>query len=107
MLSLTLVAVQLAMVQFSPRIVALDPARPPQPVRNRPVLRHLRLLDDRAEEVNGKSSAGGPVPGLSTVVDYALILSAIGDAQVLYVHHTAQSIRVGGLIGLVGDEDAW
>jgi uncharacterized membrane protein len=37
------------------------------------------------------------------VVDYALILSAIATL-VLYVHHTAQSIRIGGLIGLVGDE---
>jgi uncharacterized membrane protein len=54
-------------------------------------------------EVNGKSSSGGPVPGLSVVVDFALILSVI-VTLVLYVHHTAQSIRVGGLIGLVGDE---
>ncbi len=102
-LSLTLVAVQLAMGQFSPRIV-------------RSILQDRRsqfaiglftgtfaLSVTVLREVNGKSSAGGPVPGLATVVDYALILSAI-VTLVLYVHHTAQSIRVGGLIGLVGGE---
>jgi uncharacterized membrane protein len=100
-LSLTLVAVQLAMGQFSPRIVRA-------------------ILHDRRSqfaiglfigtwaytmtvlrEVNGNGS--GPVPGLAVVVDYLLILGAI-TTLVLFVHHTAQSIRVGGLIGLVGDE---
>ena len=51
-------------------------------------------------EVN--SSGGGPVPGLAILVDYGLILSAI-VVLVLYVHHTAQSIRAGGLIGWVAD----
>jgi uncharacterized membrane protein len=102
-LSLTLVAVQLAMGQFSPRIVRA-------------------ILHDRRSqfaiglfigtfaysmtvlrEVNGKSAGGGPVPGLAALVGYALILGAI-VTLVLYMHHTAQSIRVGGIIGLVGDE---
>src|SRR4051812_6383324 len=48
------------------------------------------------------SSTGGALPGLAIVVDYALILSSI-VVLVLYVHHTAQSIRVGGLIGWVAD----
>src|SRR3954462_12350529 len=97
-LSLTLVAVQLAMGQFSPRIVRA-------------------ILHDRRSqftigmfigtwaytmtvlrEINGNSSGGGSLPGLAVVVDYGLILSAI-IVLVLYVHHTAQSIRVGGLIG--------
>ena len=43
------------------------------------------------------------MPGLAVSVDYALILSAI-VTLVLFVHHTGQSIRVGGLIGLVADE---
>ena len=42
------------------------------------------------------------MPGLAVIVDYALILSAI-VVLVLYVHHTAQSIRVGGMIGWVAD----
>jgi uncharacterized membrane protein len=101
-LSLTLVAVQLAMGQFSPRIVRA-------------------ILHDRRSQfaiglfigtwaytmtvlrdVNGRTSSA-PVPGLAVTVDYLLILSAI-TTLVLFVHHTAQSIRVGGLIGLVGDE---
>jgi uncharacterized membrane protein len=53
-------------------------------------------------EVNVTSSGGGRLPGLALVVDYGLILSAI-VVLVLYVHHTAQSIRVGGLIGWVAD----
>jgi uncharacterized membrane protein len=98
-LSLTLVAVQLAMGQFSPRIVRA-------------------ILHDRRSQLavglfigtfaysmtvlREISSTGGPVPGLAVVVDYVLILSAI-VVLVLYVHHTAQSIRVGGLIGWVAD----
>jgi uncharacterized membrane protein len=53
-------------------------------------------------EVNGNSSGGGSLPGLAIVVNYGLILSAI-VVLVLYVNHTAQSIRVGGLIGWVAD----
>ncbi len=98
-LSLTLVAVQLAMGQFSPRIVRA-------------------ILHDRRSQlavglfigtfaysmtVLREVSAGGPVPGLAVVVNYGLILSAI-VVLVLYVHHTAQSIRVGGMIGWVADE---
>jgi uncharacterized membrane protein len=54
-------------------------------------------------ELNGKASGPAPVPGLAVSVDYALILCAI-VTLVLFVHHTGQSIRVGGLIGLVADE---
>ena len=98
-LSLTLVAVQLAMGQFSPRIVRA-------------------ILHDRRSQLavglfigtfaysmtvlREVSSGGGPLPGLAIVVDYGLILSAI-VVLVLFVHHTAQSIRVGGLIGWVAD----
>ena len=98
-LSLTLVAVQLAMGQFSPRIVRA-------------------ILHDRRSQLavglfigtfaysmtvlREVSSGGGPLPGLAILVDYGLILSAI-VVLVLFVHHTAQSIRVGGLIGWVAD----
>jgi uncharacterized membrane protein len=50
-------------------------------------------------EVKG---SGGPLPGLAIAVDYGLILAAI-VVLVLYVHHTAQSIRVGGMVGWVAD----
>jgi uncharacterized membrane protein len=99
-LSLTLVAVQLAMGQFSPRIVRA-------------------ILHDRRSQLavglfigtfaytitvlrEVSTSGGEPLPGLAVMVDYGLILSAV-VVLVLYVNHTAQSIRVGGLIGWVAD----
>jgi uncharacterized membrane protein len=99
-LSLTLVAVQLAMGQFSPRIVRA-------------------ILHDRRSQLaiglfigsfaysmtvlrEVKTSGAGQVPGLAVLVDYGLILSSI-VALVLYVNHTAQSIRVGGLIAWVAN----
>src|SRR5678816_2089932 len=51
-------------------------------------------------ELNG--SGGEPLPGLAIIVNYGLILSAI-VVLVLYVNYTAQSLRVGGLIGRVAD----
>jgi uncharacterized membrane protein len=98
-LSLTLVAVQLAMGQFSPRIVRA-------------------ILHDRRSQfavglfigtfayamtvLRNIDSSGGALPGLAVVVAYALILAAIA-VLVLYVQHTAESIRAGGLIGWVAD----
>ena len=100
-LSLTLVAVQLAMGQFSPRIVRaiLHDRRSQLAVGL--FIGTFAYSMTVLREVNGKSS-GAPVPGLAVVVGYGLILTAI-VVLVLYVHHTAQSIRVGGLIGLVAD----
>jgi uncharacterized membrane protein len=101
-LSLTLVAVQLAMGQFSPRIVRaiLNDRRSQLAIGL--FIGTFAYSMTVLREVNGKSS-GAPVPGLAVIVDYGLILSAI-VVLVLYVHHTAQSIRVGGLIGWVADE---
>jgi uncharacterized membrane protein len=100
-LSLTLVAVQLAMGQFSPRIVRaiLHDRRSQLAVGlfigtfaySMTVLREVDV-----------SSGASQLPGLAIVVNYGLILSSI-VVLVLYVHHTAQSIRVGGLIGWVAD----
>lgn len=99
-LTLTLVLVQLAMGQFSPRIVRA-------------------LLNDRRTQLAlglfGATFAyamlvlrridpqGGVLPGLSVLVAYALMLSSIG-VLILYLHHTGQKLRVAGLIDLVGDE---
>jgi uncharacterized membrane protein len=101
-LSLTLVAVQLAMGQFSPRIVRaiLHDRRSQLAVGL--FIGTFAYSMTVLREVNGNSSGSASVPGLAIVVDYALILSAI-VVLVLYVHHTAQSIRVGGLIGWVAD----
>src|SRR5919107_4470446 len=99
-LTLTLVLVQLAMGQFSPRIVRA-------------------LLNDRRTQLSiglfGATFAyamlvlrridpqGGVLPGLSVLVAYVLMLSSIG-VLILYLHHTGQRLTVAGLIDLVGDE---
>jgi uncharacterized membrane protein len=99
-LTVTLVAVQLAMGQFSPRIVGA-------------------LLNDRfsqlaiglfgatflvtvltLREVRGSDT--GTVPGLSMLLSYVLMLASI-VVLVLFVHHAGQGLRVAGLIDLVGD----
>jgi uncharacterized membrane protein len=99
-LTVTLVAVQLAMGQFSPRIVGA-------------------LLNDRfnqlaiglfgatflvsvltLREVRGSDT--GTVPGLSMLLCYVLMLASI-VVLVLFVHHAGQGLRVAGLIDLVGD----
>jgi uncharacterized membrane protein len=99
-LTVTLVAVQLAMGQFSPRIVGA-------------------LLGDRwsqlaiglfgasflvtvltLREIRGSDT--GTVPGLSMLLCYLLMLASI-VVLVLYVHHAGQGLRVAGLIDLVGD----
>ncbi|MGY1794585.1 DUF2254 domain-containing protein [Geodermatophilus sp. SYSU D00525] len=99
-LTVTLVAVQLAMGQFSPRIVGA-------------------LLNDRfsqlaiglfgatflvavltLREIRGSDT--GTVPGLSMLLCYLLMLASI-VVLVLFVHHAGQGLRVAGLIDLVGD----
>jgi uncharacterized membrane protein len=101
-LSLTLVAVQLAMGQFSPRIVRaiLHDRRSQLAVGL--FIGTFAYSMTVLREVNGNSSGGGSVPGLAVAVDYGLILAAV-VVLVLYVNHTAQSLRVGGLLGRVAD----
>jgi uncharacterized membrane protein len=99
-LTVTLVAVQLAMGQFSPRIVAA-------------------LLTDRFSQLSIglfgatfvvsvlalreiRGSDTGTVPGLSVLLAYLLMFTSI-VVLILFVHHTGQGLRVGGLIDLVGD----
>ena len=99
-LTLTLVVVQLAMGQFSPRIVrALLSDRRTQLAIGLFVTTFvysmlvLRRID----------SQGDVLPGLSVLVAYALMLASI-VGLILYLHHSGQRLRVGGLISLVGDE---
>ena len=101
-LTITLVAVQLAMGQFSPRIVRA-------------------LLDDHGNQVAvalfgatftfaifslraiGTGPGGDPTPGVTVLTAFVLV-AASAAALVVFVHHAAQQLRVGGLIDLVGDE---
>jgi uncharacterized membrane protein len=99
-LTVTLVAVQLAMGQFSPRIVGA-------------------LLTDRFSQVSIglfattfvvavatlreiRGSDTGTVPGLSVLLAYLLVASSV-VMVILFVHHAGQGLRVAGLIDLVGD----
>ena len=102
-LSLTLVAVQLAMGQFSPRIVRAILHDRRSQLAIGLFIGTFAYSMTVLRELNGNTSGSAPVPGLAVSVDYALILGAI-VTLVLFVHHTAQSIRVGGLIGLVAEE---
>jgi uncharacterized membrane protein len=100
-LTVTLVAVQLAMGQFSPRIVG-------------------SLLADRfsqlaiglfgatflvsvltLREITGFET--GNVPGLSMLLAYLLMFASV-VLLILFVHHAGQGLRVAGLIDLVGDQ---
>ncbi len=99
-LTITMVVVQLAMGQFSPRIVQTF-------LRDKPsqlaiglfvaTFAHAMLA---MREVH--FDRGGSVPGLAIVVAYVLIVISIA-ALVLYVHHIGQSLRVSALLELVGD----
>src|SRR3954451_13010268 len=101
-LTVTLVAVQLAMGQFSPRIVRA-------------------LLNDRGDQLaiaifgatftfaifSLRAIETGPggeaVPGVTVLTALALAAASV-FALFLFVHHASQRLRVGALIDLVGDE---
>jgi|SRR5579875_3481890 len=101
-LTVMTLGVQLAMQQFSPRIVRA-------------------LLDDRRSQlahglfagtflfcmvavaaVDDKGSAGHQVPSVTVAFAYLLLLASL-VTLVAYVHHAGQSLRVAGLVDLVGD----
>jgi uncharacterized membrane protein len=100
-LTITMVVVQLAMAQFSPRIVQTF-------LKDRPsqfaiglfvaTFAHalLTLREVRFED-------GGQVPGVAIMVAYVLVLTSIA-MLVLYVHHIGRSLRVSSLIELVGSD---
>jgi uncharacterized membrane protein len=98
-LTVTTVAVQLAMGQFSPRIVrALLTDRWNQVAIGLfgatfvYALLVLREVDDKT----------GRVPGVSVVVALVLMLASLA-ALYFYVHHASGALRASGLIDLVGD----
>lgn len=101
-LTVVTVAVQLAMGQFSPRIVgALLRDRSSQLTHGlfAATLVYALLA---IPQVDDSADGGGYVPGLTVLVAYLLMLASV-VALVLYVHHAGQTLRVAGLIDLVGD----
>src|SRR4051812_29767053 len=98
-LTITMVVVQLAMGQFSPRIVQTILRDKPSQVAVGLFVATFAHAMLALREVNFDDQT---VPGLAIVVAYALVLASI-VLLVVYVHHIGQSLRVSALIELVGD----
>ncbi len=101
-LTVLTLGVQLAMQQFSPRIVrALLADRRSQVAHGLFAATFLYCMVTVAK-VNDKGSPGNQVPSVTVALAYALLLASL-VSLVAYVHHAGQSLRVAGLIDLVGD----
>jgi uncharacterized membrane protein len=99
-LTVTMVAVQLAMGQFSPRIVAalISDRRNQLAIGLFGATFTYALLVLREVDDQG----AGVVPGLSVVVAVVLMLASIA-VLFLFVQHAGRLLRASGLIDLVGD----
>jgi uncharacterized membrane protein len=102
-LTITMVVVQLAMGQFSPRIVQ-------RILRDKPSQLAIGLFVATfvhavltIREVVDRGDGTGQVPGIAVATSYLLVLASIA-ALVIYVHHIGQALRVSALIELVGDD---
>ena len=102
-LTITMVVVQLAMGQFSPRIVQ-------RILRDKPSQLAIGLFVATfvhavltIREVVDRGDGTGQVPGIAVATSYLLVLASIA-VLVIYVHHIGQSLRVSALIELVGDD---
>jgi uncharacterized membrane protein len=97
-LTITMVVVQLAMGQFSPRIVQTF-------LRDKPsqfaVGLFVATFAHSVIALREVHTDPASVPGLAIVVAFMLVLVSI-VVLVLYVHHIGQSLRVASLIELVG-----
>ena len=102
-LTITMVVVQLAMGQFSPRIVQrILRDKPSQLAIGLFVATFVHaILALREVTINGDGT--GNVPGVAVVTAFVLVLASIA-VLVVYVQHIGQALRVSALIELVGDE---
>ena len=102
-LTITMVVVQLAMGQFSPRIVQ-------RILRDKPSQLAIGLFVATfvhavltIREVVDRGDGTGRVPGIALATSYLLVLASIA-VLVIYVHHIGQALRVSALIELVGSD---
>ena len=102
-LTITMVVVQLAMGQFSPRIVQrILRDKPSQLAIGLFVATFVHaLLTLRAVTDNGDGT--GQVPGIALYAAFLLVFASI-VVLVIYVQHIGQALRVSALIELVGKE---
>jgi uncharacterized membrane protein len=99
-LTVTMVVVQLAMGQFSPRIVQTILQDKPSQIAIGLFVATFAHAMIALPQVNFEA---GTVPGLAVVVAYVLVLASI-VVLVVYVDHIGKSLRASALIELVGDE---
>jgi uncharacterized membrane protein len=100
-LTVTMVVVQLAMGQFSPRIVQrILQDKPSQFAIGLFVATFVHAIL-ALREVTIEGDGTGQVPGVAVVTAFVLVLVSIA-VLVIYVHHIGRSLRVSALIELVG-----
>lgn len=99
-LAITMVVVQLAMAQFSPRIVqTFLQDKPSQNAIGLFVMTFVQsMLSMREVHVSEEEPV---VPGLSVLVTFLLVVVDI-VVLVIYIHHIGRALRVSALIELVG-----
>lgn len=102
-LTITMVVVQLAMGQFSPRIVQ-------RILRDKPSQLAIGLFVATfvhailtLRDVTDNGDGTGHVPGIAVVAAFLLVLASIA-VLVIYVQHLGQALRVSALIELVGKD---
>jgi uncharacterized membrane protein len=102
-LTITMVVVQLAMGQFSPRIVQrILRDKPSQFAIGLFVATFVHAILALREVATG-GEGGGHVPGIAVLTSFLLVLASIA-VLVVYVQHIGQALRVSALIELVGDD---
>jgi uncharacterized membrane protein len=99
-LTVTLVVVQLAMGQFSPRIVAALLADRFSQLAIGLFAATFVVAVLALREIRGSDT--GTVPGVSVLLTYVLMVASL-VTLILFVHHAGQTMRATGLIDLVGD----
>lgn len=103
-LTIVLVVVQLAMGQFSPRIVQrLLRDRPSQIAIGLFVATFVHTLLAIREVDLGTGNDPGHVPGVAVLAAFVLALTSIA-VLVMYVHHVGQALRISALVELAGNE---
>jgi uncharacterized membrane protein len=102
-LTITMVVVQLAMGQFSPRIVQrILQDKPSQLAIGLFVATFVHAMLT-LREVTNNGDGTGKVPGIAVLVGFLLVLASIA-VLVIYVQHIGQALRVSALIELVGED---
>jgi uncharacterized membrane protein len=100
-LTVTLVAIQLAMGQFSPRIVRalLEDRRDQLAIAVLGATFTFCLFSMRAID----TGPGAPVPGVTIGTAFVLAIAS-GAALFLFVNHAGHRLRPAGIVDLVGDQ---